>query len=50
MDSGKVIALDTPAALKNRTPSKDGIELTLEDVFLELTGKQLVNPDEESEP
>jgi ABC-2 type transport system ATP-binding protein len=50
MDSGKVIALDTPAALKNRIPSKDGIEPTLEDVFLELTGKQLVNPDEESEP
>jgi len=50
MDSGSVIALDTPTALKNRIPSKDGKEPTLEDVFLELTGKKLVNPEEESQP
>jgi ABC-2 type transport system ATP-binding protein len=50
MDSGSVIALDTPAALKNRIPSKDGKETTLEDVFLEMTGKKLVNPEEESQP
>jgi len=49
MDSGKVIALDTPAALKQLIPAKDGIEPTLEDVFLELTGKRLVSPDEENE-
>ncbi len=49
MDSGTVIALDTPTALKNRIPAKDGKEPTLEDVFLELTGKQLVNPEEEEE-
>lgn len=47
MDSGKVVALDTPAALKQRLPEKDGKEPTLEDVFLELTGKKLVNPEEE---
>ncbi len=49
MDSGSVIALDTPSGLKNRIPSKDDKETTLEDVFLELTGKKLVNPDEENE-
>lgn len=49
MDSGKVIALDTPAALKQLIPAKDGVEPTLEDVFLELTGKRLVSPDEENE-
>ena len=48
MDSGKVVALDTPTALKQRIPIKDGKETTLEDVFLELTGKKLVNPEEES--
>ncbi len=47
MDSGKVVALDTPQGLKQRIPAKDGKEPTLEDVFLELTGKQLVNRDEE---
>ncbi len=50
MDSGKVIALDTPTALKNRIPVKDGKENNLEDVFLEMTGKQLINPEEESQP
>jgi ABC-2 type transport system ATP-binding protein len=50
MDSGKVIALDTPTALKNHIPAKDGKETTLEDVFLELTGKKLGNPEEESQP
>lgn len=47
MDSGRVVALDTPAALKQRLPVKDGKEPTLEDVFLELTGKKLANPEEE---
>lgn len=47
MDSGRVVALDTPTALKQRIPVKDGKETTLEDVFLELTGKKLVNPEEE---
>jgi ABC-2 type transport system ATP-binding protein len=48
MDSGKVVALDTPAALKQLIPAKEGKEATLEEVFLELTGKKLVDPEEES--
>jgi ABC-2 type transport system ATP-binding protein len=47
MDSGKVVALDTPAELKKRIPPKEGVEATLEDVFLELTGKKLKNKEEE---
>lgn len=47
MDSGKVVALDTPDALKRRIQPTHGNEATLEDVFLELTGKKLVNPEEE---
>ena len=49
MDSGKVVALDTPVELKKRIPPKEGVEVTLEDVFLELTGKKLMNKDEEVE-
>jgi ABC-2 type transport system ATP-binding protein len=45
IDGGKVVALDTPSALKGLI-SRDGREPTLEDVFLELTGKQLVKEDE----
>jgi ABC-2 type transport system ATP-binding protein len=40
MDSGKIVALDTPAALKRLVP-ENGHTATLEDVFLELTGKTL---------
>ena len=47
MNNGKVIALDTPVGLKTLIQSKDNTETTLEDVFLELTGKKLVNPEEE---
>lgn len=50
MDSGKVVALDTPANLKKRIPPKNGTEATLEEVFLELTGKKLTNPEEEAAP
>ena len=46
MNNGKVIALDTPVALKRSIPPKDGTEPTLEDVFLELTGKKLVTKEE----
>ena len=47
IDSGKIVALDTPRALKNNL-NGGGSEITLEDVFLELTGKNLaaVNHDE----
>mgnify|MGYP000901440715 CR=1 FL=1 len=47
MDSGRVVALDTPAALKRLIPPVDGKEATLEEIFLELTGKKLINPEEE---
>jgi hypothetical protein len=50
LDSGSIIVLDTPTALKNHISSKGGKSSTLEDVFLEMTGKQLVNLEEESEP
>ena len=49
MNNGKVVALDTPSALKHAIPWKDGREPSLEEVFLELTGKQLTNKDEEEE-
>jgi len=42
IDSGKIVALDTPQGLKKRI-SPNGHEPTLEDVFLELTGKELLN-------
>ena len=41
IDGGNIVALDTPAGLKTRLP-RNGHEPTLEEVFLELTGKQLV--------
>jgi ABC-2 type transport system ATP-binding protein len=45
IDGGKIVALDTPAALRQALP-RNGHEPTLEDVFLELTGKQLVKEEE----
>lgn len=45
IDGGKIVALDAPAVLKRLIP-ENGHEPTLEDVFLELTGKQLIKEDE----
>jgi ABC-2 type transport system ATP-binding protein len=45
IDGGKIVALDTPAGLKALSEQTDP-EATLEEVFLELTGKQLVEKDE----
>jgi ABC-2 type transport system ATP-binding protein len=42
LDEGRIVALDTPAGLKARIPGCNGHEPTLEDVFMKLTGKQLV--------
>lgn len=42
---GKVVALDTPAALKAQLP-RNGHEPTLEEVFMSLTGAVLVKHDE----
>ena len=47
MDKGSVVAMDTPAELKKLVPQKNGAEPTLEDVFLELTGRTLKADDEE---
>lgn len=47
MDSGRVVALDTPAELKRRIQPENGKEVTLEDVFLEMTGKKLITEEEE---
>jgi ABC-2 type transport system ATP-binding protein len=41
LDKGKVVALDTPDNLKKLVPNKNGDIPTLEDVFLELTGRAL---------
>ena len=46
IDGGKIVALDTPEALK-QSIAHNGHEPTLEDVFLELTGKKLVEKDEQ---
>jgi ABC-2 type transport system ATP-binding protein len=48
IEGGKIVALDTPAALKQLIP-RNGHEPTLEDVFLELTGKKLVREEDDKE-
>lgn len=40
IDQGRIVALDTPAGLKAQV-STNGHQVTLEDVFMALTGKQL---------
>ena len=45
IDSGVIVALDTPNGLK-RLITPNGHEVTLEEVFLELTGKQLVKEED----
>lgn len=47
MDSGRIVALDTPQGLKALAPASDSSEPTLEDVFLELTGKALFKETDE---
>ncbi len=48
IDSGRIVALDTPAGLKRAIATRNGItgEVTMEDVFLALTGKSLEDDDE----
>jgi ABC-2 type transport system ATP-binding protein len=45
LDDGKIVALDTPAGLKQLI-NRNGHEPTLEDVFMQLTGKELVEKDD----
>ena len=46
IDGGNIVALDTPEKLKGLIPSTNGHEPSLEDVFLQLTGKKLVTEDQ----
>jgi ABC-2 type transport system ATP-binding protein len=41
MDRGRLVALDTPEELRRAVPSNNGHAPTLEEVFLELTGRPL---------
>jgi len=45
INDGKIVALDTPTGLK-KLVIRNGHEPTLEDVFMQLTGKQLVKEEE----
>ncbi len=45
IDGGRIVALDTPEALKKAIP-QNGHTPTLEEVFLELTGKKLLTEEE----
>ncbi len=47
MDKGNMVAMDTPDNLKKLVPNDNGHQTTLEDVFLELTGRKL--KDEEND-
>lgn len=47
--NGKIVAMDTPRALKATQPS-NGHQPTLEEVFMSMTGEVLVNYDEMEEP
>ena len=46
LDEGKIVALDTPAGLKGLVSGSNGHDPTLEDVFMELTGKRLEEEEE----
>ncbi len=49
MDRGDVVALDTPEELKKLVTWENGSQPTLEDVFLELTGRTLKENHESNE-
>ncbi|RLD07373.1 MAG: ABC transporter ATP-binding protein [Chloroflexota bacterium] len=46
LDKGKVVAMDTPESLKKLVHNNNGHETSLEDVFMELTGRQLKEEEE----
>jgi ABC-2 type transport system ATP-binding protein len=46
LDEGKVVALDTPAGLKTLVAQRNGDQPTLEEVFMELTGKALIKEED----
>jgi ABC-2 type transport system ATP-binding protein len=41
LDGGRIVAMDTPGALKSSVPPQDGHAPSMEDVFMHLTGKNL---------
>lgn len=49
VDKGRIVALDTPTALKEMVRQPGENTPTLEDVFLRLTGKKLEEADQENE-
>ena len=49
LDEGEIVAEDTPDGLKRRVKGDNGNPSTLDDVFLQLTGKHLVKEDEPNE-
>jgi ABC-2 type transport system ATP-binding protein len=46
LDDGRIVALDSPTELKKLIPRHNGNEPTLEDVFMTLTGKELVKEED----
>lgn len=46
LDEGKVVALDTPAGLRTLVPRQNGARPSLEDVFMALTGKELIKEED----
>jgi len=46
LDEGRIVALDTPQGLRALVPQENGHEATLEDVFMALTGKELIKEEE----
>ncbi|HVB63941.1 MAG TPA: ABC transporter ATP-binding protein [Nitrolancea sp.] len=50
LDQGKVVAIDSAQGLKDRVSAElGGVEVTLEDVFIHLTGRALGEDDAEAE-
>ena len=49
LNEGKIVALDTPVGLRAVVERTNGHEPTMEEVFMCLTGKRLVNGEEDME-
>ncbi len=49
IDEGRIVALDTPEGLKRLVPSQNGDKTTMEDVFIELTGRSFEEAEAEEE-
>ena len=46
LDEGRIVALNTPAGLKALVQQGNGQASTLEDVFMDLTGKELIKEED----